>query len=261
MLRFINLGSGSSGNATVVEASCGAQTNRLLIDCGLRLSELRKRLQQAGLDVQDIDAIFITHEHSDHLGHAVSVASHAAIDLWSSEGTRLAAFASNQQAQQVNWKTARDGQPFSIGALEIAPFTVPHDAREPLQLSCTDGNRQLGILTDLGHASSHVIKALQGCHALLLETNHDPKSLSQSAYPAFLKKRISGSLGHLSNDQSAQLLQQLLHPGLSQVIAAHLSERNNSPEMARQALVGVLGCAANDIPVAQPQNISGWFTA
>ena len=100
---------------------------------------------------------------------------------------------------------------------------MPHDAREPLQLRCSDGNRQLGVVTDLGHASTHVIRALQNLHGLLLETNHDPDLLRHSAYPPFLKKRVASDLGHLSNAQAAELLQEVMNPGLSRVVAAHLS--------------------------------------
>jgi len=130
-------------------------------------------------------------------------------------------------------RLARDEQAITLGALRLQPFTVPHDAREPLQLTCSDGDATLGILTDLGHVTGHVAHHLQNCTALLLECNHDPDMVALSAYPAFLKQRITGRLGHLANAQAAELLQRVRHGALRQVVAAHLSAQNNRPELAR----------------------------
>jgi phosphoribosyl 1,2-cyclic phosphodiesterase len=116
------------------------------------------------------------------------------------------------------------------------------------------------VVTDLGHASAHVVAALSGVHGLLLESNHDPELLRRSAYPPFLKKRVASDLGHLSNAQAAELLRQVLHPGLSRVVAAHLSERNNTPELARTALCPVLGCTFDDLPVADPVAGTVWWS-
>jgi phosphoribosyl 1,2-cyclic phosphodiesterase len=259
-LRLRNLASGSSGNATLVESRSRLHTTRLLVDCGVRPSELERRLQRCGLGIGDLDAIFITHEHSDHVGHARTVAERHGLALWMSEGTRRACEAHTWALAPDQLGVARDGEPLDIGELRLHPFTVPHDAREPLQLRCTDGNRSLGIVTDLGHASRHVVESLQQCHALLLETNHEPDWVRRSSYPEFLKRRILSDQGHLSNAQAAELLQQLQHPGLSTVIAAHLSERNNQPEQARQALAPVLGCAAADVLVADPMGGTDWMT-
>jgi phosphoribosyl 1,2-cyclic phosphodiesterase len=261
LLRFKNLGSGSAGNATLVEARDGQQVSRLLIDCGLRVSELRRRLQSAGLDLSDLDGLFVTHEHSDHVGHTHRFAQETGLPVWMSEGTRLACQAELWGLPSGQLQTARDGVTFGLGALALHPFTVPHDAREPLQLRCSDGDRCLGVLTDLGHASAHVVQALQGCHALLLEANHDVGMLSRSSYPAFLRQRIAGPLGHLSNADAAALLQAVHHPGLSCVVAAHLSERNNTPSLAQAAFSAVLGCLAEDVLVADPQTGSDWHTA
>jgi phosphoribosyl 1,2-cyclic phosphodiesterase len=261
LLRFKNLGSGSAGNATLVEAQDGLQVTRLLIDCGLRLSELRRRLVAADLALEDLDGLFITHEHSDHIGHARRWAQETGRPVWMSEGTRLACEADQWDLPATQLRVARDGVPIALGALELHPFTVPHDAREPLQLRCSDGDRSLGILTDLGHASAHVVQALQGCHALLLEANHDPEMLSRSSYPAFLRKRIAGPLGHLSNADAAALLQAIHHPALSCVVAAHLSERNNAPALAQTALSTVLGCPSHEVPVADPEAGSAWYPA
>jgi phosphoribosyl 1,2-cyclic phosphodiesterase len=261
LLRFKNLGSGSAGNATLVEAHDGLQVTRLLIDCGLRVSELRRRLQLVELDLNDLDGLFVTHEHSDHVGHAKRFAQETGLPVWMSEGTRLACQADDWHLPQTQLQVARDGVTIALGALALHPFTVPHDAREPLQLRCSDGDRSLGVLTDLGHASPHVVQALQGCHALLLEANHDTNMLSLSSYPAFLRKRIAGPLGHLSNDEAASLLQAICHPALNCVVAAHLSERNNLPALAQAAFSSVLGCHAQAIPVADPDTGSDWYRA
>jgi phosphoribosyl 1,2-cyclic phosphodiesterase len=158
-------------------------------------------------------------------------------------------------------RIACDGETIAIGSLQVRPFTVPHDAREPLQLTCTDGDTRLGVLTDLGHASAHVQQQLAGCATLLLECNHDEDMLSASTYPPFLKRRVAGAYGHLANSKAAALAQSLLPTGLRQVLAAHLSEQNNKPELARQALAQALSCGADDIHVADGAVGSGWLTA
>jgi len=260
VLRFKSLGSGSSGNATLVEAKSGPHTTRALIDCGLRLRDLELRLEAAGTSLAELDAIFITHEHGDHIGCARSVLKRHPIPVWMSQGTWLAVQDPQWDALQSLVHTARDGQVMAWGNLQATPFTVPHDAREPLQLRCSDGDRHFGIVTDLGHVTPHVVAALQGCHALQIETNHDTALLQQSAYPQFLKQRVGGAWGHLANEASADLLQQVMHADLKHVIAAHLSERNNTPELARESLCHVLGCQALDIEVASPDQGTPWFT-
>jgi phosphoribosyl 1,2-cyclic phosphodiesterase len=155
---------------------------------------------------------------------------------------------------------AQDMQRIAVGELELQPFTVPHDAREPLQLTCSDGAVRLGVLTDLGHATRHVLTQLQGCQALLLECNHDPGLLEASRYPPFLKQRVGGRHGHLSNADAAAVLQAVRHQGLRQVVAAHLSEQNNRPELAQAALAAVLACDLHDIAVAEAEAGTGWHT-
>ncbi len=259
MLRFKNLGSGSAGNATLVEAHCGKQVSRLLIDCGLSLRELGKRLASTDLGIEDIHAVFITHEHADHVGHARAFALRTGARVWMSQGTALACDVAQWGLRHGQCQLARDGQAISIGALQLSPFTVPHDAREPLQLRCTDGDVHFGVLTDLGHGSAHVVQALQLCNALLLECNHDPEMLASSSYPDFLKKRIAGPQGHLSNLESADLARALLHPRLNLIVAAHLSERNNRPDLAQGELALAAGCQTHDIEVADPLTGTGWY--
>jgi phosphoribosyl 1,2-cyclic phosphodiesterase len=256
MLRFKSLGSGSAGNATVVEGSSGHGATRLLVDCGLGLKVLEARLAMAGLAASQLDAIFITHEHGDHIGCARQLALRERIPVWMSAGTHAAIGAPDFDGLL---NQAQDGVAMDLGELQVTPFTVPHDAREPLQLRCSDGARHFGVLTDLGHATPHVLAHLAGCNALLLECNHDADLLAQSAYPGFLKQRVGGRYGHLSNEDAAQIAQWLDHPALAHVVAAHLSRQNNRPELARTALAAALGRAPTDIGVADQASGCGWI--
>ena len=256
MLRFKSLGSGSSGNATVVEARSGSQVTRLLIDCGFGLKHLDARLGWAGLTASQIDAIFITHEHGDHIGCARQLALRERIPVWMSQGTH-AAIGLCDFGEKLN--TARDSQAIDLGGLLVMPFTVPHDAREPLQLTCSDGASRLGVLTDVGHSTAHALAHLGNCQALLLECNHDPDLLAASGYPAFLKKRVGGSHGHLANADAAAIALAVQHAGLNQVVAAHLSEQNNRPELVRTTLAAALGREAPEIGIAHAIDGTPWI--
>jgi phosphoribosyl 1,2-cyclic phosphodiesterase len=255
-MRFKNLGSGSTGNATLVESG-GLNPFRLLVDCGLGIRQLQARLAIAGLQTSDIQAIFITHEHGDHIGCARSLSLKMKIPVWMSQGT-YKAIREPDFAEFL--RIAKDGQRIDMGGLEVMPFTVPHDAREPLQVTCSDGVSRLGILTDLGHITAHVAQHLTGCDALMLECNHDSEMLENSPYPYFLKQRIGGQHGHLSNLAAANLARNLAHPGLKHLVAAHLSEQNNSPELAQQCMAHALNCEPQDILVASPTEGTSWLT-
>jgi len=258
VIRFKSLGSGSTGNATVIQALCDGAPTHLLVDCGLGIRELDKRLGAAGMLAEQIDAIFITHEHADHIGCAQRLALRERIPVYMSEGTYAAL---RQPDFGGLLRLAADGQEFAVRGLQVRPFTVPHDAREPLQLTCTDGDARLGLLTDLGHVSTHVQQELAACGTLLLECNHDEAMLEAGSYPWFLKKRVGGEWGHLANSAAAALAQTLLAAGrLRQVVAAHLSEQNNTPELAHAALLAALGSAA-EIHIADGRSGSGWLTA
>jgi phosphoribosyl 1,2-cyclic phosphodiesterase len=255
VLRFKSLGSGSSGNATLVE-TVGARPFRLLIDCGLGLRHLQTRLAHAGLCASDINAVFITHEHGDHIGCARSLSLKYRIPVWMSRGTYLA-IGEPDFAGQL--QIARDGETIGLDGLLLMPFTVPHDAREPLQLSCTDGSVKIGILTDLGHATAHVLSHLSGCDALMLECNHDLDMLDRSAYPAFLKRRVGGLYGHLSNVAAADIARSLKHGGLRHFVAAHLSQQNNCALLVQELLAEALSCPPEKIVIAQPDDGTRWL--
>ena len=254
-MRFRSLGSGSTGNATVIESG-GLLPFRILVDCGLGIKQMQYRLLRAGLQPEDINAIFITHEHGDHIGCARAMALRYRIPVWMSKGTHAAIGSPDFDGLL---RVARDGQTIETGGLQITPFTVPHDAREPLQLTCTDGASKLGVLTDLGHATTHVMSHLADCNGLLLEFNHDADLLEQSSYPFFLKRRVGGLYGHLSNHAAAEITRELLHEGLIHIVAAHLSIQNNRPSLVQDLLAQTLSRAAADIVVAKPDEGCGWL--
>lgn len=257
-IRFKSLGSGSSGNATVIQARDGAQVTHLLVDCGLGIRELHKRLGLAGMLGDQVDAIFITHEHADHIGCVRQFAIRERIPVYMSHGTYMGM---GQPDLGGLLRIVSDGMQLTIGAMQITPFTVPHDAREPLQLTCSDGAVRLGVLTDLGRPSDHVMTKLTGCSTLLLECNHDPDMLGASTYPWFLKQRISGGWGHLPNAAAASIAKALRPHGLRQVVAAHLSEQNNRPELARAALAHAMDIDPLEIAVADGASGSAWIGA
>lgn len=242
-MRFCNLGSGSGGNASLVEASQGITSTLLLVDCGFSQRELARRLERAGRSIDALNGVFVTHEHGDHVGCALALCQRHRIPLWTSRGTWRAISGRPAAAgfDKALLHLVRDGEVVALGDLCLRPFAVPHDAQEPLQLICDDGARRLGILTDLGSVPPALAETLQGLDALLLECNHDEDMLRNGPYPASLKRRILGSHGHLSNAAAAELLALCKHPRLQWVAAAHLSERNNLPALAYQALAGAMG--------------------
>lgn len=204
-----------------------------MLDCGFPLSELVRRLGAHGANAADLNAVFVSHEHGDHVGCAVALARRHNLPLWMSRGT-WQAIGCPELGNLLHF--ARDDKPIVVGELQLDPYTVPHDAREPLQLCLDDGRHRLGVITDAGCITAHVLAKLRGCDALLLECNHDRELLAASAYPAVLKARISSPLGHLSNDAAGELLAALAHGALQHVVAAHLSARNNRPALAMSAL-------------------------
>ena len=255
-MRFCSLGSGSGGNALVVEASGPAGTHRVLIDCGFSQRELEARLARVGLEASALNAIFVTHEHGDHIGCAVGLARRHGIALWMSRGTWCAI---GEPDLPGLLHFARDSQRITIGALELLPYTVPHDAKEPLQLRCSASAAHLGVLTDVGCSTPHLVAQLQGCDALVLECNHDRAMLAASSYPASLKARVGGRFGHLANDKAAQILAACMHSGLRHLVAAHLSLQNNRPDLVRQSLAPVWGRGEASIVMADAQTGSEWI--
>ncbi len=255
-LRFCSLGSGSAGNATLLEASDGRHVTRLLIDCGIPFKQFGERLKKRGLGVQDIDALFVTHEHSDHVGCARLLAQQEGISTWMSRGT-FWAMGTPDVSEHIHF--ARDGQAIVVGNLTLHPFTVAHDAKEPLQLTVSANGKRFGILTDLGHTTPYVLSHLQNLDAVVLEFNHDEAMLQASKYPPFLKQRIAGSYGHLSNAQAADTLQGIHHTGLRHVVAAHLSEQNNHPSLVQEAIARTQIAPSFALVIANAESGFDWI--
>jgi len=253
-MRFCSLGSGSAGNALLVEASDGARTTRVLLDNGFGPRVLGQRLAaRAGLALESIDAVVLTHEHSDHIGGVRALLRHHRVTVHASAGT-LAHLGLPDGAGSPIVAT----QSFAVGALQIRAFAVPHDAAEPLQFVFSDGSRTLGVVTDLGHPAATVARALDDLNALVLECNHDAELLRTGRYPPPLKARVAGNRGHLSNDQAAELLAAVGRSRLNCVVAAHLSRANNRPELARAALAAVMGTGEDEIEVADQDAGLDW---
>lgn len=251
-MRFASLGSGSKGNALLIEAN----GTRILLDCGFGMSDVTARLHRLGLECCDLDGIIVTHEHDDHRGGVARLACRYEIPVYLTHGT-LSAMGADGRA--IPDKVLIDVHAsFSIGEIEVAPYPVPHDAREPVQFVLGDGAARLGVLTDTGWPTPHIAQALSGVDALVLECNHDLDMLLNGPYPPRLKERIAGRLGHLANTASADLVRAMDCSRLQHVIAAHLSEKNNTPELARAALAGALNCETEWIGVATQEEGFGW---
>ncbi len=256
MMRFASLASGSKGNCLLVEVG----TSRLLLDCGLGQRDTARRLARLGLQPADITGVIVTHEHDDHVGGVFAFASRHAIPVWITHGTLRAATESGKGdasgTVRVNIIDGRES--FAVGDIQVRPYTVPHDAREPVQFVMSDGALKLGVLTDIGGSTPHVEESLSGCDALVLECNHDLDMLWSSAYPKWLKERISGPFGHLDNGQARTLLASLDCSRLQHVIGAHLSQHNNHPDLARTALAEALGCEEAWVGLANQEEGFGW---
>ncbi len=254
MMRFASLASGSKGNCLVAEAG----GSRVLLDCGLSPREAQRRLARLGLAPSDLAGILVTHEHDDHGGGVAAFAAQHGLPIWLSYGTRRALEETDRLAAGLDLRLIDTRSPFAVEGLEVRPYTVPHDAREPVQFVLSDGAFRLGVLTDIGAPTTHVEAALSGCDALVLECNHDLEMLWNGAYPKWLKQRIAGPLGHLDNEAAGALLAALDRSRLKHVVAAHLSEQNNRPELACAALARALGCEDHWVGVASQQDGFGW---
>ncbi len=254
-MRFASLGSGSEGNATLVQ-SRDRQPTKVLVDCGLGRRELERRMARLGCAADSLDAIVLTHAHGDHVRGAFSVAAAHGLKVHMTHGTARA-LAGRIGGASVELFAAEER--FEVGALSFEPVAVPHDCHEPVQYVLADGDHRMAVLTDLGHPTAHVIRALRDLDALVLECNHDEAMLAANPrYPAELKRRIAGPYGHLANSQAAQILAAIGQEKLRVVIGAHLSKHNNTPELARAALVGALTQSRDVVMIADQEGSGGW---
>ncbi len=230
-MKFASLGSGSKGNATLVVAGdC-----RILIDCGFSAREATRRLQRLGVEAQQLDAIIVTHEHSDHAAGVGALSRKFSIPVYLSHGTSSTGCCDGS----AELRRFNGGEAFSVGPVQVQSVAVPHDAREPCQFRLGFRGRSLGLLTDLGSITPHIVSSYRGCDALVLEFNHDLELLMSGAYPPGLKHRVSSDWGHLNNRQAAGLLESLGEDAPECLVVAHVSEQNNTREHAEAALLGV----------------------
>lgn len=250
-MRFTSLGSGSSGNGIVVESG----TTRVMMDCGFALGATRAKLEARGLAPSDISGICVTHEHDDHIGGVARFAKRYAIPVYLTRGTAQS-LPADFPVVLVHYIDSHT--PFAVDGVAVDPFPVPHDAREPVQFVFSDGDTRLGVLTDLGTTTSHVQEKLSGCHALVIECNHDLDMLMTGPYPVGLKQRVAGRFGHLDNASAGHLVESLDLSKLRHLIAAHLSQQNNKPQLAVEALCGAANCEPEWIGVAAQEDGFGW---
>lgn len=248
-LRFCALASGSRGNALLVEH----EDTLILIDNGLPLKTLVQRLDAVGRSVDDIDALLVTHEHGDHSRGIRPLMRKHELTLWATPGTAQAVDAIEE------YDRMHCDRELTIGSIDVQPFAVPHDAREPCQFVFNAGGRRLGLLTDTGHATPVVLKSLQSCDALAIEFNHDSAMLENGSYPESVKARVGSRFGHLSNNQTVDLLAEVSHPGLQWVMGLHLSERNNSPERVRMAAGRLTDQSSVELRLATQEEASPWL--
>jgi phosphoribosyl 1,2-cyclic phosphodiesterase len=208
-----------------------------MVDCGFTVKETERRLQRLGHQPEDVTAVLVTHEHSDHIKGVGPFSRKYQLPVYATHGTsHYEGLAKVPELLTVNCH-----QTLQIADIEVAPVAVPHDAREPCQFLFTCQQKTLGVLTDLGSITSYVSERYAQCDGLMLESNHDPKMLAMGPYPQSLKHRVGGHWGHLSNQQAAQLLSQIELERLQHLVISHISEQNNTEQLARDAIYEVYG--------------------
>ncbi len=249
-MRFAYLGSGSRGNAAIVE--CGA--TRVMLDCGFSLKQTERRLKRLDIEPDSVDALLVTHEHSDHISGVGAFARRYRVPVYMTAGT----WASGRTGDLPHLERLRLGTSFDVGGLHVEPVAVPHDAREPCQFVFSDGRRRLGVLTDTGHVTPHIVERFGDCDALVVECNHDPRMLADGPYPEPLKARVGGRYGHLNNGQAASLVAQVEQGRLQHLLAVHISEKNNTTALAAQALSEALEVAGPAVETACQNAGTAW---
>jgi len=252
IIQFCSLGSGSKGNGTLISFA----NTIILIDCGFSTKETCKRLSLRGLHPEQISAILVTHEHADHIAGVSGLSNKYSVPVWINKGTSLHAKCASIKTRQI----FNSHHSFQLGDFEILPVTVPHDSREATQFVLTAGEQSIGLLTDVGHITQHIIDSYSVCDALLLEFNYEHDYLMQGSYPLSLKRRVSGDFGHLSNQQAIEMLIQIASPKLQMLVAMHMSEENNSAELIKSKIEELTELSHVTHFVAEQSKGFEWFS-
>ena len=254
MMQFSLLGSGSSGNALLVSTP----DTRILIDCGLSVRQLRLRAAALGEAIENIDAVFVTHEHGDHCLGLGTLARQCGVPVFMTPGTL--ANLPKKVGVLPTVTPFEAGESVEIGAVRVGSFSVTHDAADPVGYCIESNGTKLGIACDLGLVTNLVRLQLEGSHALILESNHCPRMLQNSSYPPAIQQRIAGNMGHLSNQNACSLLSSILHDRLQLVVLVHISEQNNSPELAVSMATRALNGHPAELHVAPQDRPTRLFT-
>ena len=236
MLNFRSLYSGSTGNSLFVES----ESTKILVDSGVSLKKLTSALSSNDIDISDIDAVIVTHEHSDHVQSLGMLSAKYNIPVYANMKTWDAMPKQRERIDNVNQKLFKSYEKFEIGNLTIDPFSIPHDAADPCGFNIINNNDKISIATDIGHMTNFIINKLDGSSFILLEANYDPEILKSGKYPYYLKTRILGPNGHLPNEMAGKTIAYLSKGSLQEVMLGHLSKENNFPELAYQTVIGEL---------------------
>ena len=251
-MRLASLSSGSSGNSIYV----GSDTTNILVDTGCSKKRIEEGLAKLDLSLSDIDAIFVTHEHSDHIAGLHTILKKYDIPVFATPGTLQGLRTSDTKGEMTSseFHEIHADEKVSVKDLIINPMTIMHDALEPVAYRISCGKKKIGVATDLGCYDDYIVENLKGMDAILIEANHDVRMLQTGPYPYYLKKRILGEKGHLSNEKSGELLCRILHDDLKGILLGHLSKENNLPELAYETVrveieMGENPYHGNDFPI------------
>lgn len=233
MFKFCNLYSGSSGNCSFV----GTDNINILIDCGESQKKISDALESIGKSINKIDAIIVTHEHSDHVKNLGAISKKYNIPVYANEKTFENMPEQTSLIDEKNKKIFNTDDHFEIGDLKIYPFHIPHDAAEPCGYNIYNGDKKISIATDIGHMDNNILKKLEESQFLLLESNYEPEILKYAKYPYYLKQRIAGPNGHLSNQEAGLTITKLVYSGVNNIMLGHLSKQTNFPELAYKTVM------------------------
>lgn len=242
MIKFCNLFSGSSGNSTFIQTD----NTKILIDAGVSCTKISKALETLGVSINEINAILITHEHSDHTKGLTTISKKYGTPIFATKKTWSQMTSLNINETHKN--TFKPFCDFEIGDVLVHPFSIPHDAIDPCGFSLLSDNKKVTVATDIGHIEENLVNEMIGSDILLIESNYDKNTLRYGTYPYFLKQRIASDVGHLSNENTGELVKRLYESGVTNFILGHLSKENNFPELAYQTVLNELKSSSLDVP-------------